>query len=503
MSAPITIPLGFALVPKRMTRAIEQVITGDTQDDSWQWADVLQAAEAISDDEHESIMRYDSLAAIEALEEKAGAAAVTTGRVTLDLKQASDLLSLFAGEPTEITLLAGTGHSGEGLYAVFNADPDGAVYLGQTDEEAMPEAATATDASSEGLPPMPPVHDRRNYRDEQPHLGLESDNDWCDNNLAGLRWFIDHHKSIRKAIAAPAPTSGLSATLKALGDEHEAKRQAETNQFLERIHLGMRDGYHHAARLAGVPTAEPVEWGSPETVGMFLRQLQTVDPALPIHGVIHVDIDGKRTPLTKPLIFSRERIKGRRIHQGDESVPYSIAVWTGEYVPPAIAQSPADEVARIVHLRTDRARRVYIAGPMTGLPGYNFDAFNAKAAELRAEGWHVENPAEHGHIDGAGWADYLRWDISRIATCGSIFLLPGWSASKGATLEVLIGKALGVQFLGGPLTEAAPVAIDYDGVYNIVRGTGYVTRGQADEITALILAAAAPAPVLANKAATS
>lgn len=247
----------------------------------------------------------------------------TTPQITVDFKQAAALLELFGDEPGEITLMAGAGHSGEGLYAIFNADPDGAVYLGQTDDDARPEAP------SEDLPPMPPVHDRRNYRDEQPHLGLESDNDWCDNNLAGLRWFIDHHKAIRTAIEVPA---------------------------------------------------------------------RTVDAG------------------------------------------------------------PADEVARIVHLRTDRARRIYIAGPMTGLPGYNFDAFNAKAAELRAEGWHVENPAEHGHIDGATWADYLRWDISRIATCGAIFLLPGWQDSKGASLEVVIGKALGVQFLGEPVTDAAPLA---------------------------------------------
>jgi hypothetical protein len=112
------------------------------------------------------------------------------------------------------------------------------------------------------------------------------------------------------------------------------------------------------------------------------------------------------------------------------------------------ATEPSDEVERIVRLRANRTRRVYIAGPMTGLPGFNFAAFNTKAAELRAEGWHVENPAEHGLIDGAERSDYLRWDISRIATCGAIYLLPGWEASKGAALEVHIGKALGVEFLG-------------------------------------------------------
>ncbi|WP_230847713.1 DUF4406 domain-containing protein [Comamonas testosteroni] len=117
---------------------------------------------------------------------------------------------------------------------------------------------------------------------------------------------------------------------------------------------------------------------------------------------------------------------------------------------------PAQAVARIVHLRADRKRRIYVAGPMTGLPEFNFPAFNSAAHKLRAEGWHVENPAEHGHIEGADWADYLRWDISRIATCGAIYLLPGWEGSKGATLEVSIGKALGMEFILAP--GAAPQA---------------------------------------------
>lgn len=38
-----------------------------------------------------------------------------------------------------------------------------------------------------------------------------------------------------------------------------------------------------------------------------------------------------------------------------------------------------------------RGRTIYIAGPMTGLPGYNFPAFHAKAAELlRHHGVSVE-----------------------------------------------------------------------------------------------------------------
>lgn len=120
----------------------------------------------------------------------------------------------------------------------------------------------------------------------------------------------------------------------------------------------------------------------------------------------------------------------------------------GEIRSDAGAPRPAEEVARIVAARTDRARRIYIAGAMTGLPGYNFSAFNAKAAELRADGWHVENPAEHGLVAGANWDDYMRWDLARVATCGAIYLLPGWADSKGATLEECIGKFLDMSFQG-------------------------------------------------------
>ncbi len=133
--------------------------------------------------------------------------------------------------------------------------------------------------------------------------------------------------------------------------------------------------------------------------------------------------------------------------------PVGALVYTSP--PPTDAARASDQVARIVHLRADREKRIYIAGPMTGLPEFNFPAFNAKAVELRAEGWHVENPAEHGHVKGARWADYLRWDISRIVTCGAIYLLPGWETSKGAQLEVYIGKALGLTFLGADAARAS------------------------------------------------
>lgn len=91
-----------------------------------------------------------------------------------------------------------------------------------------------------------------------------------------------------------------------------------------------------------------------------------------------------------------------------------------------------------------RLLHVYVAGPMTGIPDFNFPAFNAEAAKLRDAGFCVENPAEHGIWEGAEWQDYLRYDLTRLAICDQIHLLPGWSKSKGACLELHIAKALGM-----------------------------------------------------------
>lgn len=88
--------------------------------------------------------------------------------------------------------------------------------------------------------------------------------------------------------------------------------------------------------------------------------------------------------------------------------------------------------------------KIYIAGPMTGIPEHNYPAFNAAAAELQGLGWTVVNPADHGEIADFEWSDYLRLDICKLARCTDIYLLRGWPQSKGATLEYTIASALGM-----------------------------------------------------------
>lgn len=88
---------------------------------------------------------------------------------------------------------------------------------------------------------------------------------------------------------------------------------------------------------------------------------------------------------------------------------------------------------------------IYLSGPMSGMPEFNFPAFHAEAARLRALGYKVVNPAEI-NVDGdKSWEECLRADIKALCDCDAVALLPGWENSKGAHLEVHIAHRLGLQ----------------------------------------------------------
>jgi hypothetical protein len=104
--------------------------------------------------------------------------------------------------------------------------------------------------------------------------------------------------------------------------------------------------------------------------------------------------------------------------------------------------------------------KVYIAGPMTGLPDYNYPAFHAAAKRLREQGHEVENPAESfGGDQSLPWQRYLRSAIIQVCICDAVAVLPGWQQSKGATLETHIARSLGMPVLDAetlePVNESA------------------------------------------------
>ncbi len=89
--------------------------------------------------------------------------------------------------------------------------------------------------------------------------------------------------------------------------------------------------------------------------------------------------------------------------------------------------------------------RIYLAGPMTGLPDENYPAFNAEAARLRALGFEVENPAENPRQQN--WSEYMRVSIRQMLTCDGVAILPGWTESRGALLERYVANQLGIPII--------------------------------------------------------
>lgn len=89
--------------------------------------------------------------------------------------------------------------------------------------------------------------------------------------------------------------------------------------------------------------------------------------------------------------------------------------------------------------------RLYLAGPMSGLPDFNYPAFMAESDRLHKLGYHVENPATNP--EQADWAGYLRLALTQLLTCEAVALLPDWEGSKGAQLETHVAKALGMPLL--------------------------------------------------------
>lgn len=103
--------------------------------------------------------------------------------------------------------------------------------------------------------------------------------------------------------------------------------------------------------------------------------------------------------------------------------------------------------------------RVYISGPMTGIENFNYPAFHAAAAQLRAAGYVVENPAENPHPECRSWEGYMRIAVAQLAKCDRIVTLPGWQASRGAKVEVDLGLTLGMDVVDLDYLLTQPIVV--------------------------------------------
>ena len=88
--------------------------------------------------------------------------------------------------------------------------------------------------------------------------------------------------------------------------------------------------------------------------------------------------------------------------------------------------------------------KIYIAGPISGLPNFNRDAFNPAAHRLLGLGHVALNPAILP--DGLEQHEYMAICIEMVKMADQLVMLPGWERSAGARAEhalaIKLGKAI-------------------------------------------------------------
>lgn len=159
------------------------------------------------------------------------------------------------------------------------------------------------------------------------------------------------------------------------------------------------------------------------------------------------------------------------------------------------------------------SKSIYVAGPMTHRPSFNFPAFDAAAVELVPDGWSVINPADHDRSNGfdptgmtgeedlsaLGFSlkDALLWDLEQVANADAIYLLRGWEFSKGAKAEFALAQALGKEYILQPQLPELPRLIGLGGKLGsgkdevadeLCRAHGYVKIGMSDILNHALLA---------------
>lgn len=110
--------------------------------------------------------------------------------------------------------------------------------------------------------------------------------------------------------------------------------------------------------------------------------------------------------------------------------------------------------------------KVYLSGPISGLtPEQYTENFARAKSVVESEGWEPVNPIEVGacetqdcweyHGTGKGfptpgggapdtflhhYSCYMKYDLKALLDCHAIALLPGWSRSKGANIELKVAE---------------------------------------------------------------
>jgi len=114
---------------------------------------------------------------------------------------------------------------------------------------------------------------------------------------------------------------------------------------------------------------------------------------------------------------------------------------------------------------------LYLAGPMSGIPQFNYPEFHRIAKELRDAGYNIISPAEQDSPEmqkeamastsgliagempvdnrnlktaGESWGEVMARDVRLIfEKCDGVVVMKDWGKSRGARLEVFVANVTG------------------------------------------------------------
>lgn len=117
--------------------------------------------------------------------------------------------------------------------------------------------------------------------------------------------------------------------------------------------------------------------------------------------------------------------------------------------------------------------KYYLAGPMAGHPEHNWPYFKKITAYLRVRGYDIACPTESGGKEELGYVTSLKLSLIHLLQCDAIIMLPGWSSSRGATLELLLAVLLDYRIMKLQESDEA------EGVYQLWKFDYYIPQALA------------------------
>ena len=108
-------------------------------------------------------------------------------------------------------------------------------------------------------------------------------------------------------------------------------------------------------------------------------------------------------------------------------------------------------------------KRVYISGPIGGYDvEERHEAFGRAAEMLKDLGYLPISPMNNGLPDDSTREEHMMVDLAMLMTCEYIYQMRGWTESKGAVLETLVARQLGIEVLANEDFYQAELGHNFD-----------------------------------------